>query len=89
MLYFIIFCCLTQIIISTVGMILLRMIHKAILEEKTQKAQKTTRVHSKIKTSNYNSSYGARAYDIYKNKDGLYEPQRPRQGIELNAKKEE
>ena len=53
------------------------------------KVAKATRRHTSVKTSNYNNSYNTRGYDRYKNKDGLYEPQKPHQGIELKAKKEE
>lgn len=47
------------------------------------------RQHNNVKTSNYDNSYGNRGYSIYKNKNGLYEPQKPHQGIELKAKKED
>lgn len=58
-------------------------------EQEQMKAAKATRRHTSVKTSNYNNSYNTRGYDRYKNKDGLYEPQKPHQGIELKAKKEE
>lgn len=55
-------------------------------EQEQMKVAKTTRRHTSVKTSNYNNSYNTRGYDKYKNKDGLYEPQKPHQGIELKAK---
>lgn len=49
-----------------------------------------TRKHTAIKTSNYNNSFNKRAYDLFKNeKTGLYEPQKPHNGIELKSKKED
>ena len=59
------------------------------IEQEQMKVAKATRRHTSVKTSNYNNSYNTRGYDRYKNKDGLYEPQKPHQGIELKAKKEE
>ncbi len=65
-------------------------VRKIERNEKEQKnVVKKARRHPSVKTSNYNSSYNTRGYDRYKNKDGLYEPQKPHQGIELKAKKEE
>lgn len=69
---------------------ILYFVKKIERNEKEQKATvRTTRRHPSVRTSNYNSSYNTRGYDRYKNKDGLYEPQKPHQGIELKAKKEE
>lgn len=67
---------------------------QVLKQMKIQNGQKQTttnkRVHSTIKTSNYSNPYGNRAYDIYKDKKtGLYEPQKPHQGIELKNKKED
>lgn len=72
------------------GVLLYRILVKLddLREEKKQDMQ-IKRVHTAVKTSNYNNSYGNRAYDIYKNKNGLYEPQKPHQGVELKEKKEE
>ena len=51
---------------------------------------KPVRKHSTIKTSNYNNSFNTRGYDQFKDKKtGLYEPQKPHQGIELKSKKED
>ncbi len=58
-------------------------------EAEQKKVAKATRRHTSVKTSNYNNSYNTRGYDRYKNKDGLYEPQKPHQGIEIKAKKED
>lgn len=58
-------------------------------EAKQKEENKVQRVHTKVKTSNYSNSFGNRSsYDIYKNKSGLYEPQKPHQGIELKKKEE-
>lgn len=46
------------------------------------------RKHATVKTSNYSNSYTNRGYDIYKNENGLYEPQRPSRGIVLKQKEE-
>lgn len=43
-----------------------------------------TRKHPTIQKSNYDNAFGGRkAYEIYKNADGLYEPVKPSKGIEL------
>lgn len=73
------------------GVLLYRILIKLddLKKEQHKENQQTKRIHSKIKTSNYNNSFGNRnSYDIYKNKDGLYEPQKPHQGIELKKKEE-
>lgn len=55
-----------------------------------EQPKRVVRKHNKIKASNYNNSFNTRGYDIYKNeKTGLYEPQKPHQGIELKKQKEE
>lgn len=90
MIYFMIISFIIQIIFSVAGISLLEMIHKAIQDEPSMTKPKTVRKHATIKTSNYNSSFNARGYDQFKNeKTGLYEPQKPHQGIELKPKKEE
>lgn len=57
-----------------------------------QKEEKNTiklRKHSSIGKSNYDSSFGGRkAYEIYKNTNGLYEPVTPSKGIDLKKKEE-
>lgn len=63
-----------------------KMIRKMQQEASTKSKM---RPHKTIKISNYDNSYGNRGYSIYKNKNGLYEPQKPHQGIELKAKKED
>lgn len=70
-------------------------IAKAILNKKQtiepiEPVKKAKRKHVKIQSPNYTNSFNNRSYDIYKNeKTGLYEPQKPHQGIELKTQKED
>ena len=58
------------------------------IKNENVKESKITRTHPTIEKSNYNNAFGGRkAYEIYKNKDGLYEPVQPSRGIKI--KKEE
>lgn len=68
---------------------LLYMFKKLSKDNKKNSNPKPVRKHATIKTSNYNNSFGNRGYDQFKNKNGLYEPQTPKKGIELKVKKEE
>jgi uncharacterized ion transporter superfamily protein YfcC len=84
--------CLATFVVMTIANIITIMYFVKKIEKREQeqmKVAKATRRHTSVKTSNYNNSYNTRGYDRYKNKDGLYEPQKPHQGIELKAKKEE
>ena len=78
-------------IVTITNIIMLLYMYKQLNNQiETDKKKKTTRKHATIKTSNYNSSFNTRGYDQFKNeKTGLYEPQKPHQGIELKPKKEE
>jgi hypothetical protein len=59
-------------------------------EEQKEKGTRKIRRHTMIKTSNYNNSYSKRGFEQFKNeKTGLYEPQKPHQGIELKKQKED
>lgn len=81
-----------EIVMVILTLILINLIYKLKeLVKKSQAEHKTkTRKHTTIKTSNYNNAYNRRGYDQFKNKKtGLYEPQKPHQGIELKPKKEE
>lgn len=50
---------------------------------------KIKRIHSSIAKSDYENAFGGRkAYEIYQNQDGLYEPVMPSKGIELKKKEE-
>ena len=61
-----------------------------IKKENKETTPKKIRTHAKIKTSNYDNSFGKRGYEQFKNeKTGLYEPQKPHQGIELKKQKED
>jgi len=66
------------------------------IEEAQQKQEikteekKVTRKHRTIAHSNYENAFGGRkAYEKYKNNDGLYEPITPSKGISLKDKKKE
>lgn len=85
--YLAIFDVMTLVNIATVIFV----VKKLELKEKREKSiNNKARKHVAIKTSNYNSAFNRRGYDQFKNeKTGLYEPQKPHQGIELKAKKEE
>lgn len=77
-------------VITIVNIYMLVYMFKKLNKDENKETTPTNkkRVHTSIKTSDYNSSYGNRGYDIYKNKDGLYEPQKPHNGIELKNKEE-
>ena len=71
--------------------ILYKILHKLDeLKKENKETKPTKRPHTTIKTSNYKNSFNTRGYDQFKNeKTGLYEPQKPHQGIELKSKKED
>lgn len=88
MLYLIMF--VYMLLLPTVMIALLYRIMDKIEELNKNKNQETKQIrkHPTIEKSNYENAFGGRkAYEIYQNKSGLYEPQRPSKGIEL--KKEE
>lgn len=47
------------------------------------------RIRARIAPTNFSDVLNGRAYDKYKNKDGLYEPVRPKGGIPLQPNKRE
>ncbi len=56
---------------------------------KTTEEKKVVRKHKTIAHSDFDNAFGGRkAYSIYKNKDGLYEPITPSKGISLKKKEE-
>ena len=58
------------------------------INKKENTETKAIRKHPSIEKSNYDNAFGGRkAYEIYKNRDGLYEPITPSRGIKI--KKEE
>lgn len=63
---------------------------KERLDKKQQpEAEVKKRIHGNIGKSDYDNAFGGRkAYEIYKNQDGLYEPVMPSKGIELKKKEE-
>ena len=66
---------------------------KEIKKEKQENATTIRKKHVNIQGNNYNSILRARGeqkgYDIFKNQNGLYEPVRPNQGINLKETKED
>lgn len=55
----------------------------------TQKETRTLRKHKPIEKSNFDNAFGGRkAYEIYKNTNGLYEPVTPSKGIKIEKKEE-
>lgn len=59
------------------------------VQDKTQDKAQDNRTHNNIKPSNYESVFNTRAsYDEYKGRNGLYEPQKPKRGIELKQKED-
>ena len=63
------------------------------LKEHNVDNNKLIRKHVKIEENNYNSILNARGdkkgYEIFKNKDGLYEPIQPSKGIKIKKPEEE
>ena len=88
--YVLTFFCIYLIIVSLGIMNILYKILNEIQtyrREEKPKITKATRKHSSIESSNYSNSFGGRkAYEIYKNKDGLYEPVTPSKGIQIKKK---
>lgn len=89
--YLFIFLCVYLIILS-IG--ILNILYKILYELQTARRDNKPkenkyhiRKHSSIENSNYNNSFGGRkAYEIYKNKSGLYEPVTPSKGIQIKKK---
>lgn len=48
-----------------------------------------SRIRARIAPTDFSNVLNGRAYDKYKNKDGLYEPVRPKGGIPLQPNKRE
>ena len=54
-----------------------------------QKETRKVRTHKPIEKSNFDNAFGGRkAYEIYKNTNGLYEPVTPSKGIKIEKKEE-
>lgn len=75
---------------SIVTIALLWKIFKSTKELNKQniKESKIQRTHPTIQKSYDNAFGGAKAYELYKNKNGLYEPIIPSKGIKLKKKEE-
>lgn len=55
----------------------------------SQKETKIIRKHKSIEKSNFDNAFGGRkAYEIYKNNNGLYEPVTPSKGMKIEKKEE-
>lgn len=83
MIYILIFIYMFLIPITIIGL-LLKII--TMLEKKTTEVVETKikRIHPTIRKTDYQNNFnGKTAYEIYKNKQGLYEPITPSKGIEL------
>lgn len=65
--------------------LLYRILEKIDTKKETNvNENRTLRTHASVKQSNFENAFGGRkAYDVYKNKNGLYEPITPSKGIEL------
>lgn len=86
-LFIIVYMLLLPITIIAFLWLILDRVSKKTINEPIIKKQ--NRQHTGIKKSNYNNSFGGRkAYDIYKNKDGLYEPVMPSRGMKIEKKEE-
>lgn len=58
-------------------------------KEESKKENRLIRKHTTIEKSNFNNAFGGRkAYEIYKNTNGLYEPVTPSKGIKIKKKEE-
>lgn len=81
---------LITLILLAISLYFILKVLNLIKKNNTENSHKKIRTHAKIKTSNYDNSFGKRGYDQFKNeKTGLYEPQKPHQGIELKKQKED
>lgn len=85
-----------MIILPVAIIVMLYKILGKLEEEKTnadiERIEKKRKTHPSIAKSNYTSILNARKsmpeYEKYKNKDGLYEPIKPRGGIEIKKGEE-
>lgn len=72
----------------------LKEIIKQINEKAEEKKENTNRESVKLRTrgkitpTNFSNVLNGRAYDKYKNSDGLYEPRKTRSGIPLDKREE-
>jgi len=57
-------------------------------KENTNKESVKLRTRGKITPTNFSNVLNGRAYDKYKNSDGLYEPRKTRSGIPLDKREE-
>lgn len=90
--FFILICLLLMLAIIAMIYEQNNMIKELINQNKDNSKKKSTyREHSSISKSNFANILQGRtdAYQKYKNKDGLYEPVTPKNGIEIKDKREE
>lgn len=84
---------LSILLFMSIFLVILTIYQKDILKtlkeinQQKEKACTTIRKHAAIGQNNYNGVLNARgdkqAYEVFKNKNGLYEPVRPHQGIKI------
>lgn len=74
----------------TVLIMLWKILDKVEKLSEEKKVESTfKRTHPTIQKYNYDNAFGGKkAYEIYKNKSGLYEPQTPSRGIKIGNKEE-
>lgn len=78
-------------ILNTIAMFLLNNTLKEVFKQTNQINESTehsnkeskARIRARIAPTNFSNVLNGRAYDKYKNKDGLYEPVKPKGGIPL------
>jgi len=58
-------------------------------DKRKETEPRALRKHPSIEKSNYDNVFGGRkAYEVYKNKQGLYEPVTPSRGVKIEKKEE-
>ena len=87
------------ILLFTLNMVAIFLLDNTLKEILKQSSQINTeniankepkaRIRARIAPTNFSDVLNGRAYDKYKNKDGLYEPVRPKGGIPLQPNKRE
>lgn len=88
------FLMLTGIILMIIAVVSILKLDKTIKEwqaTETDKKEELKRTHPQISEVNFDNILTGRSdvYNKYKNKDGLYEPVRTKNGIEIKPRKEE
>ena len=79
---------LNLIAISVLNTNLKEIIKQINNKENINKESVKLRTRGKITPTNFSNVLNGRAYDKYKNSDGLYEPRKTRSGIPLDKREE-